>query len=306
MILQNIYTINNKITDLLQSNQPASVIRLDNTAGYILDCLFKEQEPVDQFYNPDVFLQGGMYPTTKEYYRNQIIPRLVKTLHRADILGVVDISNQIHNSNFFDNFKNVPYKFAGNNNHYVLDPGGLMGHSPASHFKLDNPWTKFLKGKKVLAISTHAETIKQQWEKIDDIWGDDRELIAPFEFVDCIRSPYHPYMDDRQPPNCEHWLQSVEFICKHMDNYDYDVLLAGCSSSAPFYVNHAKEKGKIGIQVGGVLQLYFGILGYRWTKVPGHSEWNNMYNDHWMYPLKVDEANNKDTKAALETNFAYW
>ena len=306
MILQDFYQINQTIADLIESNKPASLIRLDNTAGYILDCLFKEQEPVDQFYNEDVFLQGGMYPATKEYYRNEIIPRLTKTLYRADILGVVDISNQIITGNFFDNFYDVPYKFAGSDNHYVLDPGGLMGHSTACNYKLDNPWTSFLKNKKVLCISTHAETIKQQWEKIDDIWGDDRELIAPFELVDCIRSPYHPFMDDRQPPKCETWLHSVEFISKQIDNYDYDILLAGCSSSAPFYVNHAKQKGKIGIQVGGVLQLYFGILGYRWTKVPGHSGWNNMYNDHWIYPLKVDEANNKNTKAALETNFAYW
>ena len=100
---------------------------------------------------------------------------------------------------------------------------------------------------------------------------------------------------------------SIGFI--YYQNYRhlwYDVILAGNSTSAPFYAQHAKSKGKVGIQTGGVLQLYFGILGYRWTKVPGHNGWSNLYNEYWKYPLKIDEANNREKYKNLETNFAYW
>ena len=97
-----------------------------------------------------------------------------------------------------------------------------------------------------------------------------------------------------------------EEIIKEMEKYDFDVLLTGASTSSVFYAKHAKEIGKIGIQTGGVIQLFFGILGYRWTKVPGYSKWNDMYNEHWIYPLEIDEAHNRKNNMHLETNFAYW
>jgi hypothetical protein len=138
------------------------------------------------------------------------------------------------------------------------------------------------------------------------VWGDKKDLIVPYELVDVIRSPYHPSMDNRQPPNCKTWMDSVNYIKSVIDTYDYDVLLAGCTTSAPFYAKHAKDSGKIGIQTGGVIQLHFGVFGYRWTHVPLHSGWHNMYNEHWITPLKTDEANKREEFRHLETNFAYW
>ena len=298
--------INEVISEKLQSNEPFSVIRLDNTIGYIFDCVLQGKTISPEILNEDTLLQGGIYPSNAGYYMSEIIPRVYKCMLKSDILGVVDISGNVLKGKFFEHVGSVPYKFAGPHNHYIFDPGGLFGYSSAYNEPLENPWTKYLKDKKVLAISTHAESIKEQWKNIDKIWGDKRELIAPFELVDCIRSPYHPSMDDRQLADCNTWVQSVSSIIKTIDTYDYDVILAGNSTSAPFYAQHAKSKGKVGIQTGGVLQLYFGILGYRWTKVPGHNGWSNLYNEYWKYPLKIDEANNREKYKNLETNFAYW
>jgi hypothetical protein len=101
-------------------------------------------------------------------------------------------------------------------------------------------------------------------------------------------------------------MESVEKIKEQIDTYDYDVLLSGSTTSSPFYVDHAKSMGKIGIQTGGSVQLFFGILGYRWTEVSVYSEWHKMYNEHWMYALESDEAQNRKQYMGLETNFAYW
>ena len=240
------------------------------------------------------------------YAMNVVQKESFEILEKADILGFVDISGEIKNGPLSKHFENKDMFF--NPEFYVMDPGALLGHA-TTHFgipKPDVPWTHYLKGKKVLVVSTHAESIKQQWKTIDKVWGNRRDLITPYELVDVIRSPYHPTMDDRQPPNCETWLDSVEHIKKIIDGYDYDVLLAGSTVSAPFYAQHAKERGKVGIQTGGAIQLHFGVYGYRWTKVPGHSEWHNMFNEHWIYPLKVDEANNRSLYPHLEANFAYW
>jgi len=299
----NFEEVNKCISDKLELGKPFSLVRIDNSAGYLINCLFKKTKPSEEFFNEMGLLQGGIYPNSCEYYLDEILPRMLKIMYKTDILGVVDVAGEIESGDFFENFPSVPFKFAGKYGHYILDPGALLGHSHLN--KLDSPWTKNLKNKKVLVISTHKESILSQWDKIDKIWGTNREVIAPFDLIDVIRSPYHPLMDNRQPPDCEHWLQSVEYIKKEIDNYDYDVLLSGSSSSSPFYVHHAKENGKIGIQLGGVHQLFFGITGYRW-KQGTYSPWKNMYNEHWIHPFKEDEAQKRRQLLQLETNFAYW
>jgi hypothetical protein len=74
------------------------------------------------------------------------------------------------------------------------------------------------------------------------------------------------------------------------------------------YAEHAKQRGKVGIQTGGVHQLFFGILGYRWSPEAqnGYRKWAKLYNQHWMYPMAVDEPANRDKYKFLETNYAYW
>lgn len=300
------YGINNLFSEKLQEGKPFSCLRIDNTAGYAIDCVMKETTPSPAFYNPTSLLEGGVYPNEVEYGLNTVLRKTYNIMEQCDILGFVDMSNEIRNGPLSQRFENKPMFF--NPEFYVMDPGALLGHAKA-HFGLDKPsvpWTHYLKNKKVLVISTHVESIKQQWKQIDKVWGENKDLIVPYKLVDVIRSPYHPTMDNRQPENCETWLESVESIKKVIDSYNYDVLLAGCTTSAPFYVQHAKERGKIGIQTGGVIQLHFGVYGYRWTNVLGHSEWHNMFNEHWITPLKVDEANNRTSHPHLETNFAYW
>lgn len=302
----NFLEINDLLSSKLKEGKPFSCLRIDNTAGYATDCILKGEFPLESIYNPTSLIEAGVYPNTTEYGVNVVLRDTYDVMSKCDILGFVDISNQIRNGPTLSAFGNKPMFF--NPDFYVMDPGALLGCA-TKNFGLiqpEIPWTYYLKGKKVLVISTHVDSIKSQWKRIDDVWGSKKDLITPYELVDVIRSPYHPLMDNRQPPNCETWLDSVNFIKNQIDKYDYDVLLAGCTTSAPFYAQHAKEKGKIGIQTGGVIQLHFGVKGYRWTNVPGHNEWNKIFNEHWIYPYKEDEPNNREKYLHLETNYAYW
>jgi hypothetical protein len=54
--------------------------------------------------------------------------------------------------------------------------------------------------------------------------------------------------------------------------------------------------------------LFFGILGYRWSPEAknGYAPWAAMYNEHWIYPLKEDSAQQRENYKFLETNYAYW
>lgn len=304
-------TANDMIGNIIKNNQPASILRLDNTAGFVTQLKLKNEYPPAAHFNETTLIQGGIFPHDPSYYWEVIIPETINVMRESDILGITDVTDTFNSCEptehpILKEFPNIPT--FGGHSILVMDPGGLLGMAqdffgvPA----VKAPWTSHLKNKKVLVVSTHAETIKYQYNNLDKIWGDKKDLIVPFELVDVIRSPYHPMMDNRQYPNCSHWGQTVEYICKEIEKYDFDVLLTGASTSSVFYAQHVKEMGKIGIQTGGVIQLFFGILGYRWTKVQGYSKWHDMYNEHWINPLVIDEAQNRKNNMHLETNFAYW
>ena len=297
--------INSLLGEKLRTHEPFSCIRLDNTAGYVFDCLSRNTLPSQEQYNAGSLVEAGIYPSTLEYSLNVVFPLVLQAMQTSDILGFVDCSRTLPSSPFVQQFSHIPCFYG--EDFLILDPGAILGYSPFErHTPMSDPWTRHLKGKRVLVISTHADSIKQQWKQIDKVWGSKKDDIVPFELVDVIRSPYHPAIDQRQYPNCTSWDQTVEAIKKVIDTYEYDVLLAGATTSSPIYVAHAKERGKVGIQTGGTIQIFFGILGYRWTQVEGYKNWHNMYNDSWIYPLKSDEAQQRDRIRHLESMFAYW
>jgi hypothetical protein len=300
---RNFYEINKLISTKLAHGDPFSVCRIDNTAGYVMDCLHKGEYPASEFYNRNTVIECGVYPTTVQYGYNIVYKLVKQCMDSCDILGFVDCSGEIAKGSFC---KQWDYKdcFFGDD-FLIMDPGALLNYSP--HFTLtEDPWTKYLAGKKVLVISTHAESIQHQWNKIDQVWGKHREKIVPFDLAGVIRSPFHPFIDNRQYPGCATWVDSVNYIKGLIDTYDYDVLLAGATTSSPLYIEHAKSRGKVGIQTGGTIQLFFGLLGYRWTQVEGYAGWKQMYNEHWIYPLKQDEAQQREQIRFLESQFAYW
>lgn len=301
-VRNNYWQTNDLIAKKLQTGDPFSLIRIDNTAGYVMECLSRGQRPLQEHYNRNTLIECGVYPTIEEYGFSIVYKLVQQAMDSCDILGFVDVSDTLSRSVFAKQYISKPTFFAEDCT--VLDPIVLMGYHE-KYGKVKNPWTKYLAGKKVLIISTHAESIKHQWQHMDKIWTDNRQDIAPFQLVDVIRSPYHPAIDTRQYPNCNSWLDSVNIIKNIMDTYDYDVLLSGATTSSPLYVEHAKSQGKIGIQVGGAIQLFFGIIGYRWA-LPAFAQWHRSFNENWIYPLEIDEPQRRKEFQFLESMYAYW
>lgn len=300
---KNFIEINEIVSTFLKENKPFAMLRIDNTAGYVMHCLSKGSFPDQQFYNEHTLIEAGIYPVSMQYAYNVVNPKTIEIMKQCDILGFVDISGEIKRDNrFLNQFPDIPMFFG--DDFLIVDPGALLGYS--IHGNVQNPWTENLAGKKVLVISSHYESIMRQWENIDKVWGNNKNKIVPFDFVGCIRTPHHPLIDSRQNPNCNTWEDTIEYTKSQLDSYDYDVVLTSTSHQSPFYAVHAKEKGKVGIQTGGVLQLFFGVLGNRWTKAPIYQNWAKMYNEHWIYPFKNDEPQEIGKIRHLETSFAYW
>lgn len=297
--MNELQVINDKISDLFKSGNPFSIIRIGNMEGYFIDCFFRQTVPLEEFHYW-LSLTSGVYPMDPRYLTTIWLNENIKAIDNADLLGFVDVSGEVErNTVFVETHCKDKFSVYGVKKIEILDPGILLNKEI-----INDPWTKNLKGKKVLVVSSHVNTIKEQVGKMDKIWGEHLNEIAGFELVDVIRSPFHPQMDDRQFENCYSWDQSLNYMKNQIDQYDYDVLLVGAAAYSPGLANHAKEKGKIGITLCGAIQLYFGILGSRWTTHEYYKDWFKIFNNNWIYTLESDLPKNKDVFDRFEK--AYW
>jgi len=298
-MIKDFYEINKLIGEKLQSGDPFSCLRIDNTAGYVLQCLHQNTVPSGEFCNDQIMMHIGVVPAKTEYYLSTVMQKTTEVMKQCDLLGFVDVSGQIQkDESFMSNFSNIPKFF----DFLIMDPGALLGCSEFGN--LEVPWTQHLAGKKVLVVSSHANSIKHQWNRMNLVWGDKKDKIVPFELVDAISTPYHPDLDDRQYSDCVNFIEKIQRTKSIIDQYDYDVLLTGVTTQSPFYAEHAKLRGKVGIQTGATIQLFFGVVGNRWL-MEGYFRWRQMFNENWIWPMQEDQPQKKHLINS-ETGFAYW
>lgn len=157
---------------------------------------------------------------------------------------------------------------------------------------VERPWTRILKGKKVLVIHPYADTIKKQYAKRELLY-DNPDILPEFELVTlkAVQSSAYeevPFKD---------WFEALEYMKNQMDNIDYDICLLGCGAYGLPLAAHAKRLGKQALHIGGGIQLLFGIKGKRWEveyrqpnpwsyKTPFRLDVNyyDLFNDNWAYP----------------------
>jgi len=144
----------------------------------------------------------------------------------------------------------------------------------------EKPWSEELRGKTVLVISPFTETIHSQYIKRSVLWKDDR--VLPSFTLKTIKCPLSWYL--REPTNTS-WVDELSILKQKMTDEVFDICLIGAGAwSVPLAV-HAKRLGKIGIHLGGSLQILFGIKGFRWDE---HDVISTFYNDEWVRPSKEE------------------
>jgi hypothetical protein len=149
------------------------------------------------------------------------------------------------------------------------------------HYIYSQPWTLALRGKRILLVSAFEETLLEKIPIREKIYGIDL-------FPECT------FLTIR-PPQTQGSEQSMGFGVELMRFYErldalsgqYDVALVSCGGYGALVCNHIYEMGGSAIYVGGVLQMYFGILGNRWL-VERPDIVRMFLNEHWSRP-KVSE-----------------
>lgn len=147
------------------------------------------------------------------------------------------------------------------------------------HYIYDTPWTTALQGKRILIISAFEESIREKIPIREKIY-DGVDLFPDCEFV--FMKPPMTQCDE----NSREFDVELKDFTDRLDTIkdDYDIALVSCGGYGNLVCNHIFEiNKKSSIYVGGVLQVYFGILGNRWLKE--RPDIIRLFmNEHWSRP----------------------
>jgi hypothetical protein len=154
------------------------------------------------------------------------------------------------------------------------------------HYIYATPWTRALRGQRILIISPFEDTLREKIPIRAKIY-DGVDL-----FPDCEITVLKPPQTQAGEFSREFDKELVEFKRRVDDVLDtFDVALVSCGGYANPICAHIFEKGKSAIYVGGVLQMYFGILGARWVKERPDIV-RLFLNEHWSRPKESERPKN--------------
>jgi hypothetical protein len=160
------------------------------------------------------------------------------------------------------------------------------------------PWTKALEGKKVLVVHPFANTIEKQYKNRKLLFKDN--LLPEFK----LRTIQAVQSITGNPTEFIDWFEALNHMKAEIDRHDYDICLIGCGAYGFPLAAHVKRMGKKSVQLGGSLQLLFGIRGKRWEDPNYNPTYNyvHLINEYWVRP-GVEE---KPTAAKNVEGACYW
>ena len=150
------------------------------------------------------------------------------------------------------------------------------------HYIYDSPWTVALKGKRVLIISPFETSILEKIPNMSKIYQKDGQDFNIFP--DCTITTIKPPQTQADEVSREFDQELDDFYMRLDAIKDtYDVALISAGGYGNLICNHIFESGKSAIYVGGVLQMYFGILGNQWLQ--DRPDVIRLFlNEHWSRP----------------------
>jgi hypothetical protein len=159
-------------------------------------------------------------------------------------------------------------------------------------FEFNPQWMDALDGKTVLVVSPYIDSYEKQLGRLRKVWPA-REKVPNFTMKG-IKFPYLIEDDCRLT-----WWGVYGDIAKVVRAGQYDVALLGCGGLGLPLAVMARLAGKIGLHLGGHLQLMFGVYGNRFLEQEWHKRW---INEAWVRP----ESHEVPQSASRVEGGCYW
>lgn len=249
----------------------------------------KGQSP-EWWWNRNIMAQmqqwSGFFPPTKEKL-SQFCQLMLNDAQEMDVCGVFPAVEPL--MHYVEPYMSSPL--------YVP----LYTYSP---FVSSRPWSRILRGKKVLVIHPFAELIIKQYARREQLF-EDPDVLPAFDLkvikaVQSLGGESNGFAD---------WFEALHYMMSEMDKTDYDICLIGCGAYGFPLAAHAKRQGKKAIHFGGELQLLFGIKGARWENPQAATQWGlpkNFYMKLMATPAWVRPDEYRNAQSQKVENACYW
>lgn len=243
----------------LCKDKPSLICRYGTLEAGTMIQLVRNKKRKFHFENTEpMYTNAGFFPIT-DYMLGRFAGEMVEISKDIDILGVNHIEEE---------FEAVE-KYC---------PNIRIVEITAIEHIAQNPWTRYLKGKKVLVIHPYAQTIKSQYEKRKLLF-ENPDALPDFDLK--IIKAVQSIADEKENLPFKTWFEALEYMKAQIRTTDFDIALVGAGAYGIFLAHYCKMLGKKAVHMGGATQTLFGIKGKRWDK-------ENIYNEHWVSPSKEE------------------
>lgn len=245
----------------LSKNKPSLICRFGTLELGIVHQFINNKELRIKFKNTQpMYDNAGFFPVT-DYHLSRFASEMVEVCKNTDIIGVLHYNEE---------FEII--------SRYCKD-AKIVGMTSISDLPFERPWTRILKGKKVLVIHPFAETIKSQYKKRHLLF-ENKDILPEFELktIKAVQS----IADEKENLPFETWFEALDYMKEQIKNTDFDIALIGAGAYGMPLAHYCKSIGKKGVHMGGKTQLLFGIKGKRWDGM-------GIYNEHWTSPSEAEK-----------------
>jgi hypothetical protein len=252
------------ITSMIESGKPFFVGRVGETELRTMWCYDNKFCNIRRLRDANycICVNAGFFPKRPRMIK-KFCDIYKKAFTNMDAFGAFLWENEEY---YVQKYMNLQASFLAN----VLDP-----------LYLDNPWTKELKGKKVLVVHPFSESIATQYTKRDKLFKDEN-ILPEFELrtVKAVQS-----VGGKGALGYRTWFEALEDMKFQIAKCDFDIALLGCGAYGLPLASYIKQMGKQAIYMGGSLQLMFGIMGKRWE----NQEYVTKHvNEYWVRPSEKE------------------
>ena len=157
-----------------------------------------------------------------------------------------------------------------------------------------SPWSAALAGQRVLVVHPFAESIQSQWQRREHLFPG--TAVLPEFALQVLKPPLTLAGGTAGFPS---WSAALDDLIARSQERDFDVALLGCGAYGLPLAAAIKAMGRPALQLGGALQLLFGIRGRRWEAMPPFAA---LMNEHWVRPLPEETP----AAAAQVDGGCYW
>lgn len=161
-------------------------------------------------------------------------------------------------------------------------------------------YLRYFRDKKILIICPFAELLRARanGEIFERVWSKtDKKWFYP-KSVEALEFPYG--FSSETQKSFSNAINLFNHITAELDKRDFEIALIAAAGLAIPLASYVKTKGKIAIDLGGHLQILFGVIGKRWRQ---WESWKMRYFNDWWIDMPP-ELKPKETDVC--DNGAYW